>query len=557
MTWYTSTFNRDEFQSKINFLLQMCDGKLSHLFDPQQIRSAALQRATVTTTAQTDIQLAQIIPSDNVSPIQCPIMLDDSANMVVMISGMSPLFSEIDKSMQDAIMSNTFFATSLVDLIKNRIDHSISLEAHLSLPDQTQSPMTRNEICGCLVLGADDVSVRATNHVLGQMILGKSGIIGNPDIWFYVIYNIIKNGHAPWLESTLPMFENQLRYRMMHSGCTISMSGLANHVQLKTKFGVALRFVLSQVELEMKKEQSSFPIFSGSAQHIILLLQLYGCDLPDKLHKYCAVVHQLGRLVAEVKQMHLDPFKVKYRALIGNFYHIKKENLSQCVLDDATRNGWLNEYVSLDGTQTSLPDYATDMTELYRNLTYNIVQLITSESTTTFTIMDSIKYDDIEKLFLPPVPFENDWKLYQHPFKHYNHTITIHPATMRPVTYSHGTHWKNQFENYFNRDKHFTGTIFDSTDEKRPSGQIFNGCSLYGAFVQTYKIHPTLDDFVLYCYTRCKNSQYHHNTIPFVEFCERVIEFYNFSRNMPIDTFIAKYDSSRNRDERIKIEYGL
>lgn len=543
MNWYNTAFNGDEFQTKINFLLQMCDGKLSHLFDPSQVRAASLQRATVTTTAQSDTQLAQIVPSDTVTPIQCPIMLDDSANMIVMLSG-TPLFNEIDKGMQDAIMSNTFFATSLADQIKNRLDHAISLEAYLNLPNQSQSPMTRNEICGCLVLGADDVSVKATNYALGKMILGKTGIIGNPDIWFYVIYHIIKSGNAPWLESTLPMFENQLRYRMMHSNCTISMSGLPTHVQLKTKFGVSLRFVLSQVELDMKKEQSSFPIFSGSAQHIITLLKMLGCDIPQKLVKYCTVVHHLGRLVAEVKQTHLDPFKVKYRALIGNFHRIKMENLTQCVLDDALRNGWFYEYIPLDGTQTCLPDFASDMTTDMRNLTYNLVQLITTESITTFTIMTYIKYDDVDKLFVTPQPLENDWKLYQHPFKYDDHTVTIHPRTLRPVTYDSGQHWMTQFNKYFNGDKILS------------YGQVFNGCHMYGKFINTFKIHPTLDDFVLYCYTRCKNSQHRHKTIPFVEFCQLVINFYDFTRTIPIDTFITKYNASRNHDERIKLESG-
>jgi hypothetical protein len=556
MNWYTSTFHGDEFQAKIDFLLRMCDGKLSHLFDPQQIRMHALQRATVDTTPQSDVQLAQIVPSDYVTPVQCPIMLDDSANMIVMLSHLNPLFSEIDKAMQDAIMSNTFFATSLVDQIKKRLDHSISLEAYLALPNQNESPMTRNEINGCLVLGADDVSVKATNHAIGMMVLGKSGIIGNPDIWFYVIYHVIKSGNAPWLEALIPMFENQLRYRMTHSNCTISMSGLAKHVQLKTKFGVALRFVLSQIELEMKKDQSSFPIFSGSSHHIVSLLKMFGCVLPDTLLKYCTVVHQLGKLVAEIKQIHLEYFSTKYRALIGNFYRVNPDALSQCVHDDAERNGWLFEYVSLDGSQTNLPDFALDMTDEMRNLTYNLSQLIMTfgESTTTFTILDTLNYNDIQKLFETPTPFENDWKLYQHPFKYNNHTIVIHPHTMRPNTFMDGVHWKSQFEKYFNGDNHFTGTIFDKTPEQRPSDSVFRGCSMYGDFVTTYKIHPTLSDFVLYCFIRCKNSQYRHKTIPFVEFCQRVIDFYDFSRTIPVDVFITKYNTSCNREERIKIE---
>ena len=555
MRWYITAFNGDEFQSKIDFLLRLCDGKLSHLFNPADVRSAALNRATVTTHAQSDVQLAQITPSDTVTPIQCPIMLDDSANMVILLKQDTSMFDELTKSMQDAIMMNTFCACSgsVTELIKKRLDHVMSLEAYLALPDKTLSPMTRDEISGCLVLGADDVSVKATNHAIGKMILGKAGIIGNSDVWFYVLYYCIESGVVPWLTPILPMMQNQLLYRMKNSGCTISMSGLANHVQLKTKFGVALRFVLSQIEMKTQKDISSFPNFSGSSHHIINLLDMYGCMLPDSIRKYCTVVQQLGRLINECKQLHIDAFKTKYRALIGNFYHINSENLSQCVRTDCEQNGWFTEYVPVDGMQTELPDYAIGMSQDMRNLVYNLVQLIDSESTTTFTIIDSkIDYDNIDTLYSQPSPLVNDWKLYDHPFKYDKHHVVIHPKTMRPVTYQNNIHWKNQFETYFR--KSYTGVVFDSSDAQRPSGDVFNGCSMYGSFVETYKIHPTLDDFVLYCYKRCKNSQYHHTTIPFVEFCQCVINFYDFTRSIPIVEFLTKYNVSRNRDERIKLE---
>lgn len=554
--WYQASFNGTEFQSKIDFLLNMCDGKLSHLFDPQQIRSAALQRATTNTAAQDDVQLAQIVPSTKVTPIECPIMLDSSANQCVMLKG-TPLFTDIPKSMQDAIMSNTFFATSLSEFIKVRLDHGLSLEAYLQLPNQSESPMTRDQICGVLVLGADPVSIAASNHAIGQMLMGKGGIIGNPDVWFYVIYHTIKSGNAPWLEAYLPMFENQLRYRMEHSTCNISMSGLATHMQLKTKLAIALRFVLSQAEIGIPKDRSSFPTFSGSTHHIIRLLDLYGCALSSKLVKYCTMVQTLSRLVSEVKQLHLPAFEEKYRALIGNFFHIKPENLTQIILNDATKNGWFTEFVPIDGTQTVLPPFAIDMSRDTLNMTYNLARLIVdagTESTTAFTLLESVAYDDAEKFYLKPTPLADDWPLYLHPYSHVKDDVKIHPRTLRPVTFNGNIHWKSQFENHYNGDKHFTGIVFDSTPEQRPGGNVFCGTRMYGDFIETFGFHPTLSDFILYCYKTVKNSQYHHSTIPFVEFCESVIESYNFSRYMPISTFLSLYAASQNRDERINIE---
>ena len=550
--WYQISFNGVDFQSKIDFLLRLCDGKLSHLFDPKAIRDASIQRATVETTPQTESQLTMVNPTTLTDPIECPILLDSSPNQCIMINDGTPLFLDASKSMQDTIMSNTFFATSMNDLIKNRLDHGMSLEAYLDMVDKSVSPMTRATICGLIVLGDDPVSVSVTNDTIGKMLLGKHGIIGNPDVWFYVIYNCIKSGQVPWLELYLPMFENQLRYRMKNSSCTISMSGFPSHMQLKTKFGVALRFVLSQAELEMPKNISSFPTFSGSTHHIINLLNLYGCDVSPKLMKYCTLVQTLSHLVKEVKQLHMYAFETKYRSLFGNFYYIQASDLTPKVLSDSVSNGWFTEFVPVDGIQENLPPHAENHSK--DCLTYNLAKLIVnngSESITTFNLLESISYNDIDIFFNEPV-ITNDWPLYVN--RTHSSFFQIHPKTLRPLTFVNGKHWKKSFVEVFNNDGHFTKQIFDATPEQKPSGDVFSGCRYYADFVNVYGFHPTLSDFVLFCLKTVKYSQYHHVTIPSVQFCKKIIDSYNFSRTLPVSTFITQYDASRNRETRIKIE---
>ena len=551
ITWYNNSFKGDEFQAKIDFLLNMCDGQLSHMFNPADIRAAALSRSTTYTNKQTDDKLCEInnIPS-SVSPIECPIMLDKTQNMVIMITDLPPLFNEIDKSMQDSIINNTFSAISLSDKIKQRLDHCISLEAYLGLKTNI-SPITRKNILNCIVLGADPISVKATNYALGKMILGKSGIIGNPDIWFYVVYHVIKN-NVPWLEQILPMMENQLRYRMTHSNSTISMSGLPTHIQLRTKFGVSLRFVLSQIELKMKKDVSSFPIFAGLSHHIIYLLELFGCTIPESIKKYCIITNNLSKLVKECKVLHIDAFSTKYRSLIHNFYHITKDKLSDKIYYDSVNNGWFFEYIPLDGIQKNKPDFVKDMTEETINIIYNLSCLIDNENTSAFSILDNkVDIDNIDELYKVPIVQPDDWLLYTHPIK--LPSVTIHPETMRPVTIKDGIHWKKSFVEFYNSDNHFTKTIFDN-EQERPSGDVFSGCSLYCEFVETYRLHPTIDDFILYCFKKCKNSQYKHKTLPCIEFCVDIISDYNFARNIDIDTFLKKYEASRDRNIRIEIE---
>jgi hypothetical protein len=554
ITYYKSSFNGSEFQHKINFLLKMCDGQLADIFNPQDIRNQSLNRSTNITSAPTVENLNTIVADENVQPIHCPITLDDEKNMVIMIKQLQPLFNIIDKGMQDAIISNTFSAVYLNDKIKDYLDHAVSLEAYL-MNESKLSPFTRVPISSCIVLGSDDVSVKATNYAIGQMLLGKNGIIGNPDVWFYVLYNCIKSGNAPWLEETLPMFESQLLYRMNHSKCTISMSGHAFHTQLKTKFGVALRFTLSQPEIDMPKEESSFPNFSGSTKHIINLLNMYGCVLPDKLLKYCNVVSILAQLVSDCKKLHIDGFKTKYRALIGNFYHVKQEDLSPIIFEKSVQNKWFVEYVPCDGDQQTLPDFAKNMTQDEINLRYNLSKLIQNESVTTFTIIDNnIKYDSIEQFFRIPDKLQNDWKLYNYPLTNKASHTPICPKTLRPYTYENSKHWTDKFVEMYNSDNHFNGEIFSNDSDKRPSREVFSGNNMYGEFINIYKFHPTLSDFVLFCYNRVLNSKHKHTTIPNISFCDGVIQEYAFSRQLPIDEFIRLHTNSRNRVSRVLIE---
>lgn len=561
---YTSSTDMKDFETKLNALLHICDAKLSRVFDPAEIRRQALNRATTATIAPTDVQLVNIEAAPDAQNIaECPVMMGSDYAMGVMIKEGTPLFSTLDKPAQDFLMSNTFSACankSLIELLKQRIDHAVSLQAFVAMQHTSGaivSPITRDAISVIIPLGADPVSVRAANYAIGQLVLGHKGVIGNANVWFYVLYDTIKSGGAPWLEPILPLIEKQLVYRMEHTQCQLSHSGLPAHVQARGTWGSALRFLFSQIEIGMPKEKSSFPTFSSSSAHIMKLLELYGCVLPESIKKYCTVVRYAGILVNECKQLHLDAFQVKYtQALIRNFYRISRDSLSPEILAEAERNGWFYEYIPLDGPQTDLPNFAAELPADIRCMMYNLATKIHSESITVFTLMESVNYNDIDSIYAQPVTPANDWPIYT---KYTPYNDKIHPATMRPMTYVKNgddkIHWQDSYVNFFNGDAHYTKTIFSGTDG-RPCSDVFCGCKMYASFVEKFRQHPTLADFVLYCFATCKNSQYAHKTIPCVAFCESVMTSFEFSRTLPVDDFISKYLASRNREDRLRIECG-
>lgn len=552
-TFYKDSFNGNDFQSKINTLLQMCDGKLSHMFDPTQIRAQALNRATVKTNNLTNEQMNEIndIPTD-MKPVDCPIMLIDSPNMVLMIKSGTPIFEQIEKKTQDSIMLNTFYSHNCRDLIKQRLDHYMSLEAYTAL-ETIKSPMTNSNLCGCLVLGTDPLSVKATNHTIGQMVLGKSGLIGNADIWFYTIYNLVKSGDLPWLNDILPNLEAQMKYRLLNSKCTLSMSGLVPHIQLKSNLANSLYFTLMQPLFIKNKEESSFPNFSGSVQHMLSLLSLCGYIFQNEnLYKYFKIINICSRIVYDVKQLHIEPFHNKYDALFQPYYQVKLEKLSQEYKDYVLQSGTYYEYIPFDSLQSGIPQYAQKFTDEEKVLYYNLSKLIQSESITTFSL--DIDIDNLEYFYKVPTKRENSWKLYDYSTIKDDNAV-ICRQTMRPWTYIGNVHWKDGFISTYNSDNHMKSSdIFSDTPERRPLGQVFSGVKYYAEFVTRFGIYPNVDDLILYSYNIVKNSQYAHYALPCMEFMDDTINMYEFTKDISVVNFVNLYERSRNRDNRLYME---
>jgi len=554
--FYKDSFNGNDFQSKINTLLQMCDGKLSHMFDPTQIRAHTLNRLTTQTNNVTDQQMNEIndIPT-SMKPIDCPIMLDSSPNMVLLIKTGNPIFEQIEKKTQDSIMLNTFYtsnAQNCRDLIKQRLDHYMSLEAYIAL-ETTKSPMTNSNLCGCLVLGTDPLSVKATNHTIGQMVLGKSGIIGNADIWFYTIYNLVKSGDLPWLTDILPMLEAQMVYRLLNSGCTLSMSGLVQHVQLKSTLANSLYFTLMQPLFIKNKEDSSFPNFSGSVNHMLKLLDLCGYKFQNEnLYKYFKIINICSRLVYDVKQLHIEQFHNKYDALFYPYYQVKLDKLTPEYRDYVIQNNAYYEFVPFDSIECGTPQYAQNFTDEEKKIYYNLSKLIQSESITTFSL--DINIDNLEQFYKVPANRENSWKLYEYSNLVDDNSV-ICRKTMRPFTYVGNTHWKDSFLQKYNvNNKMKPFDIFSNTPERRPIGQVFSGVKYYAEFVTRFGIYPNIDDLILYSYNIVKNSQYVHYALPCLEFMNNVINMYEFTKDVSVVEFVNLYEKSRNRDNRLYME---
>ena len=573
--YYFDSVDGGDFQKKINQLLLICDGKLSHLFDPKQVRQQMLQRTVVQTTQITDTQLDTIstTPVAEVTPVQCPVTLDDETqNVCVFIETDTPSYDDYDsddgyqhtnlqnspvidlsdKKLVDDIIKNTFIGYKLADKIKKRMGHFISVEAFCYMKP-TVSPISKRTILASLVLGTDDKSVQATNYALSMLLTGKNTMLGNSDIWFYIIYKMIKNGDIPWLTEVLPMFERQLIYRLNHSQSILSMSGLANFNQLKAPLGKCLYYVLSQPLFVKNLENNSYPNFASATQDMLDLINLLGHTLPSpNLVKYFKAMKYLSILVNDCKTLHYNQYRHKYDCLRYNHKIINIDSLTPAYRDYILQNGLYHTWIMFDGvnTQPIQIDYIQAGDE---SLVYNLSQLITSESVKAFNLGLDIHnidkyYDDI------PTEVYKEWPL----LAQYNTdkpNIVICPKTMRPYTYINKTHWKDLYITKYNSDHKFDDTtIFNNTQDRAPSHLVFCGDKYYLEFVETFGFYPNINDYITFSFNRIMNNKFKLKSLPLTQY-DNIVGRYNIVIQdiNPVDfNSIAK--SSRDREKRIIME---
>jgi hypothetical protein len=552
---YYDNLDGGDFQKKINQLLLICDGKLSHLFDPQQVGQQMIQRTSIPTTQITDTQLDTIstTPVVEVTPVQCPVTLDDDTqNVCVFIETGTPILDLSDKKLLDDIIKNTFIGYKLSDNIKKRMGHFISVEAYCYMKP-TFNPLNKQPILVSLVLGTDDKSVQATNYALSMLLTGKNSMIGNADIWFYIIYKMIKNGHIPWLTDVLSMFERQLIYRLNHSQSILSMSGLANFNQLKAPLGVCLYYVLSQPLFVKNIENNSYPSFASATQDMLDLINLLGYTLPSpNLVKYFKAMKYLSILVNDCKSLHYNQYRHKYDCLRYNHKIINLDTLTPAYRDYILTNNHYHTWIIFDGvnTQPINIDYIQTGDE---SLVYNLSQLITNESVKAFSFGLDIHhidkyYDDI------PTEVYQEWPL----LAQYNTdkpNIVICPKTMRPYTYINNTHWKDVYITKYNPDHKFDDTsIFNNTQDRAPSHLVFCGDKYYLEFVETFGFYPNINDYITFSFNRIMNNKFKLKSLPLTQY-DNIVGRYNIVIQdiNPVDfNSIAK--SSRDREKRIIME---
>lgn len=104
----------------------------------------------------------------------------------------------------------------ILDIIKKELfGKSVDLETFKACNDSYRDPHTNKDIIGCLLFGElNNESIDNYNDSLICNTILNSKIIGNLDLWYYVLFSILKE--IKWFEKTdLESFEKYVKYRLL------------------------------------------------------------------------------------------------------------------------------------------------------------------------------------------------------------------------------------------------------------------------------------------------------------------------------------------------------
>lgn len=267
--YYGEEDEATDWSAQLNRLVSMCEGALRGTFDLSNIggaiRSDRARRATTAkAVSATDVEptepdlsvtaTATAIATATTPAFVCPITLDPTADVVLLIAEAEdniPLLAGLDKDTANSLTNCPLYIFRFPDVLarlKTRLDHPLSLRALKEAEEANfplrESPLTRRPLTGAICLGPHTDHSDATNWTLAQLTAGGKKL-GNPDLWFAVIWLLVQRGDIPYLAPILPFLTTHLRWRLQNHQAPLSLLGTPEFPTTRVPLAVSLWYAIS------------------------------------------------------------------------------------------------------------------------------------------------------------------------------------------------------------------------------------------------------------------------------------------------------------------------
>jgi hypothetical protein len=315
------------WSGQLNRLVSMCEGALRGTFDLSNvngaIRSDRARRAPaarpVAATAATETE--DTAAAATAATFTCPITFEDTADVTLLIADADqPLLAGLDKDIVTELTNcplHIFHRPEVLATLQARLDHPLSLralkEAETVGAPITTSPMTRMPLCGALCLGPYADHTAATNWTIAQLTAGGRRL-GNPDLWFAVIWLLVKRGAVPYLTPILPHLTAHLQWRLQQSRSSLSLLGTPEFPTTRVPLGVALWYATASSALSPPPARETARAHLPYLTEIQELQELTGYALPGGVPLHLTRLRVILSALSWCKRNDRE-FRTKIRAL--------------------------------------------------------------------------------------------------------------------------------------------------------------------------------------------------------------------------------------------------
>lgn len=523
--------NEDDWKKVIDKFISWCSGTLSNAFDRNKISNREAKAIITPVFPSENIQILEE-QMDNLK-ITCPITLSDSTNIIVLMKKTDlNVFNNLPTNIKDSLINcplNALKNNDILNYIKSLFDCVISIEAYKELVEHgisDSSPLTRDDIFGGLCLGKDKSHVNATNSTLRYILTGGKSL-GNIDLWFAILYFLIKRGHVEHLKEYLPAFEEHMKFRLLKSKSYMCLSGLPSYPTYSVPLGLAMwcSVMATTSELSLMKNASFDPLRMHLAYSIdiIELLNILNISVPNNLIEHINRLKMLRIFLQEVKKGKDDALKLKNQ-VEALFYNAIETSELWVFIDGTPSEEQINK------VKSRLPKVC----ENFSNTDIKYILDICDSNKAESDINISYRYTNRKNIITNTKTwdFTNDVP---------SSTIRICPETCRP---------------YYNvADKNgFKSTWLDQAI-KVYGYNLFSTDNFYGRYISEHKQYPSKSKFLnyifLYYYTRGKM------TLPICieQFVDEVLDDYQdiMINISPID-FAERWTESIHINVRMGME---
>lgn len=348
----TTNYFQPEFvelglEERISRLVSACEGSLRHVFTKTGVRALKLDRATLANP----MDVETLDPDMNGSTFPCPLTLEMETDMILLFAAgekEEDILSQLDVKVVDNCIQCPLAAlgnVELMDMLMNRIDVAVSLQSiqesmKHGRPFMDQSPFTRRSLVGGLALGESAEHAKATDWTIARALTKEAKILGNPDLWFAVLWMTMEQHWDAKFERLGVEVRDQLRrhmlWRLRNRTSFASLQGLSHVVTTRLPLDCAIWFTLASCA----SHGSNIPVPATSdplrahvmhMEPLLRLSTLAGLRLPNGVEQHGkrlrVLLHMLGWVKREEKG-----FRDTIRALSQAHIRIRPQFLQECMV---------------------------------------------------------------------------------------------------------------------------------------------------------------------------------------------------------------------------------